>query len=386
MVPPRPSRVAFSQVSGFSPSGRSAMTRSLSKKCGIKGADPRQVKAARDFRRDGPCQTRGARRVSGPMSIPNHPGILPCQAIEALIANGAIRAPEPFAPDQVQPASLALRLGDYAWRARASFLPGAGRTVAERLADVAMHRLDLTGGAVLERGCVYIAPVQEVMALPPGHFQFTKHGHQATLAWLPDTARVPVSGVTGKGAYSRHSVTMKLGGAALLFCIQTSLWAYLQPAAASVGMSMTQLSHLLALGAAINLLAPIAAERLGERLGRSLPFLAGFLALGASAFLVAGQVGITAYSVGVVGLSFSTLFLGPFVMASLLRLDSSGGIAAGAPAFFMIRLAIGPALGAAILNSIGLGGLAAFGVLAALVASLLFVCDTSSRDELPLRR
>jgi dCTP deaminase len=102
------------------------------------------------------------------MSIPNTPGILPCQAIEALIANGAISAPEPFAPDQVQPASLDLRLGDYAWRARASFLPGAGRTVAERLADVAMHRLDLTGGAVLERGCVYICPVQEVMALPPG--------------------------------------------------------------------------------------------------------------------------------------------------------------------------------------------------------------------------
>jgi dCTP deaminase len=95
-------------------------------------------------------------------------GILPCQAIEALVANGAITAARPFAPDQVQPASLDLRLGDYAWRARASFLPGAGRTVAERLADVAMHRLDLTGGAVLERGCVYIAPVQEVMALPPG--------------------------------------------------------------------------------------------------------------------------------------------------------------------------------------------------------------------------
>ena len=102
------------------------------------------------------------------MSIPNAPGILPCQAIETLIAAGAISAPTPFAPDQVQPASLDLRLGEYAWRARASFLPGAGRTVAERLADVAMHRLDLTGGAVLERGCVYICPVQEVMALPPG--------------------------------------------------------------------------------------------------------------------------------------------------------------------------------------------------------------------------
>ncbi|MDR3511892.1 MAG: 2'-deoxycytidine 5'-triphosphate deaminase [Caulobacteraceae bacterium] len=96
------------------------------------------------------------------------PGILPCQTIEALIASGAITAPGPFASDQVQPASLDLRLGDHAWRVRASFLPGAGRTVAERLADVAMHRLDLTDGAVLERGCVYIAPVQEALRLPQG--------------------------------------------------------------------------------------------------------------------------------------------------------------------------------------------------------------------------
>jgi dCTP deaminase len=102
------------------------------------------------------------------MTAPPAPGILPCQAIEALIETGAIAAPAAFAADQVQPASLDLRLGDHAWRVRASFLPGAGRTVAERLADVAMHRLDLTDGAVLERGCVYIAPVQERLALPPG--------------------------------------------------------------------------------------------------------------------------------------------------------------------------------------------------------------------------
>ena len=95
-------------------------------------------------------------------------GILPCQAIDALIAAGAIGATAPFAADQVQPASLDLRLGEYAWRARASFLPGARRDVAERLADVAMHRLDLTGGAVLERGCVYIAPLMESLALPAG--------------------------------------------------------------------------------------------------------------------------------------------------------------------------------------------------------------------------
>jgi dCTP deaminase len=103
------------------------------------------------------------------MNASDPPGILPCQSIDALIEAGAIAAASPFVLDQVQPASLDLRLGDHAWRARASFLPGAGRTVAERLAHVAMHRLDLTGaGAVLERGCVYIAPLQETMRLPPG--------------------------------------------------------------------------------------------------------------------------------------------------------------------------------------------------------------------------
>jgi dCTP deaminase len=95
-------------------------------------------------------------------------GILPCQSIEALIANGAIAASVPFDHDQVQPASLDLRLGARAWRVRASFLPGLGRRVAARIEDVAMHELDLTRGAVLERGCVYIAEIAERLTLPPG--------------------------------------------------------------------------------------------------------------------------------------------------------------------------------------------------------------------------
>jgi dCTP deaminase len=93
-------------------------------------------------------------------------GILPFQSIQDLMAQGRISTEAPWAPDQVQPASLDLRLSDHVWRVRASFLPGRGRTVAERLEDVAMHRLDLASGAVLERGCVYIAPLQEHLDLP----------------------------------------------------------------------------------------------------------------------------------------------------------------------------------------------------------------------------
>jgi dCTP deaminase len=94
------------------------------------------------------------------------PGILPCQAIEALITDRAIAAATAFALDQVQPASLDLRLGARAWRVRASFLPRLRGALADRIADVAMHELDLTKGAVLERGCVYIAELQETLRLP----------------------------------------------------------------------------------------------------------------------------------------------------------------------------------------------------------------------------
>lgn len=98
-----------------------------------------------------------------------HPsaGILPSQSIEALIANGAVAADTPLDADQVQPASLDLRLSDQAWRVRASFLPGA-RAVEDRLKDVEMHAIDLSGGVVLEKGCVYIARLQERLSLPPG--------------------------------------------------------------------------------------------------------------------------------------------------------------------------------------------------------------------------
>ena len=95
-------------------------------------------------------------------------GVLPDSALRKLIADGAIRAPIDFTPDQVQPASLDLRLGTTAWRVRASFLAGRGRSVADRLADFEMHRMDLTHGAVLEKGCVYLVPLLERLTLPEG--------------------------------------------------------------------------------------------------------------------------------------------------------------------------------------------------------------------------
>ena len=92
-------------------------------------------------------------------------GVLPSQTLREMIASGAIVTDTPLVDGQIQPASLDLRLGAKGWRVRASFLPGSTRTVAERLADFQMHEIDLTPGAVLEKGCVYLVPLQEALAL-----------------------------------------------------------------------------------------------------------------------------------------------------------------------------------------------------------------------------
>ncbi|RIY00294.1 2'-deoxycytidine 5'-triphosphate deaminase [Aureimonas flava] len=94
-------------------------------------------------------------------------GILPDRDIARLSADGRIACERPFDADQIQPASLDLRLGAKAYRVRASFLPGRGNPVAAKLGRLSMHEIDLAGGAVLETGCVYVVPLQEGLDLPP---------------------------------------------------------------------------------------------------------------------------------------------------------------------------------------------------------------------------
>ena len=93
-------------------------------------------------------------------------GILPDRDIAALFDSGALVAARPLDADQIQPASLDLRLGERAFRVRASFLPGPASNVADKLDRLRLHEIDLSRGAVLETGCVYIVPLQERLALP----------------------------------------------------------------------------------------------------------------------------------------------------------------------------------------------------------------------------
>lgn len=95
-------------------------------------------------------------------------GILADSDIAALFEAGALTCERVLDPDQIQPASLDLRLGAKAYRVRASFMPGPDTPVAKKLERLKLHEIDLSEGAVLETGCVYIVPLLEGLALPQG--------------------------------------------------------------------------------------------------------------------------------------------------------------------------------------------------------------------------
>jgi dCTP deaminase len=102
------------------------------------------------------------------------PGVLPYQALREAASRGWIRASVPLEARQFQAASLDLRLGPVAYQLRASFLPFR-QSVQGRLAageagesDLVIDRLSLESGATLQRGSVYLVPLLESLALPPG--------------------------------------------------------------------------------------------------------------------------------------------------------------------------------------------------------------------------
>lgn len=93
-------------------------------------------------------------------------GILADKNIATLFRKGVLASEKTLDKDQIQPASLDLRLGKKAYRVRASFMPGPDIRVADKLERLKLHEIDLREGAVLETGCVYIVPLLETLVLP----------------------------------------------------------------------------------------------------------------------------------------------------------------------------------------------------------------------------
>ena len=94
-------------------------------------------------------------------------GLLASQQLRKAVSDGWITSGDYRIPDEsIQPASLDLRLGDYAWALRCSFLPDSKSTVLDRIEDLAIERFDIRDGATLERDRPYLIPLLEELELP----------------------------------------------------------------------------------------------------------------------------------------------------------------------------------------------------------------------------
>jgi dCTP deaminase len=93
-------------------------------------------------------------------------GILPSQEIRELIGNGKIRSSAEISDDQIQPASMDLRLGNVAYRVQASFLPGRSSALSTKIAELKIAEYDLSRPTLLETNAVYVVPLIESLSLP----------------------------------------------------------------------------------------------------------------------------------------------------------------------------------------------------------------------------
>ena len=91
---------------------------------------------------------------------------MPDGLIRKLLARKKIQSLDEIIDQQIQPASLDLRLGKKAYRIRASFIPSGNRKVLECAADLIDHEFSIEDGAVLERNCVYLVELKEFLELP----------------------------------------------------------------------------------------------------------------------------------------------------------------------------------------------------------------------------
>lgn len=203
----------------------------------------------------------------------------------------------------------------------------------------------------------------------------------ASIVWLPASTSISVaSSVASRTSASPMAVGMTFLAITLSFAAQGSLWANIAVAAKGSGLRLETLSQILAIGAALNLLAPLAAVRLGLRWGRTVPLSLGYLGLALSILTIALPLGPLFFAAGAIGLNLFLLFLAPFLLGTLAGLDASGKGAAAGPAFFMIGAAIGPAVGGLV---IGNAGFAMLGVIGAIAAGCALTLALAAGSKIP---
>ncbi|MFL2800404.1 MAG: 2'-deoxycytidine 5'-triphosphate deaminase [Paracoccaceae bacterium] len=93
-------------------------------------------------------------------------GALPAEQIIALHKQSFIKCKQPFTDNQIQPASMDLRLSKKCWEVEASFLTGQKISVRQKLSKLKTREIDIGAFKTLRKGKIYIIQIQEELNLP----------------------------------------------------------------------------------------------------------------------------------------------------------------------------------------------------------------------------
>ena len=165
----------------------------------------------------------------------------------------------------------------------------------------------------------------------------------------------------------------------LFFCGQSCMTASTLALGAEAGMSPQTASALLAINVIVGLLGAAAARLLGERFGVRGPIMTATLILMCVVTAMTQAPAPAMFFLGVMWLQVTTLFIVPYFLTLLARLDDTGRAASVGPAFLLAGVAIGPSLAAGVIGRWSPAALGPAASSALLCSAALTLAATSRR-------
>lgn len=190
-------------------------------------------------------------------------------------------------------------------------------------------------------------------------------------SWLPVSRRAVTKQAAKAPSRFSLAAALMLGAATLIFITMNGVWPYISAAAPGAGVSLAGLSILLAVGAVLNLAAPmISGWSANGRVSPALALTVGVGAVAVTVFFLTGVKNAMLFGAGVLFLPFFVMFVIPFYLDFLVRLDESGKCVAASAAFIAVGFAIGPVAGGVVMEHAGVTGLTVAGEAAMLLTLL----------------
>jgi len=173
----------------------------------------------------------------------------------------------------------------------------------------------------------------------------------ASLADTVEITRQPTPANIGKTLSLR---SLSLCAAIALFSVSANAyWVYLERIATNIGMTPAAYGRAFAIGSVCALAGPVAAERLGMRVGRIPPLILACALLGGGGWLATHAVTPLALVSGITVSSAALLFGMPYLLGLAAEVDRTGRVAGASRGFNNIGSALAPALAGAVLGLTG---------------------------------